>query len=181
MDESKMVLKYVPIFSELDDQLLMKVEDAGILRNYKEDMIILDQSYEGTGLYIIIDGKVKVTENDSDGREIILQILGEHEFFGEMSLIDGKKPSANVIAMEDTELFFLSREEFLQLMHSTPEITIALLEEFTRRLRFAGIRIKSLSLLNSEERLPPQYCRLLKTWEKLNRVRLKCCSLSSMI
>lgn len=169
MDESKMVLKYVPIFSELDDQLLMKVEDAGILRNYKEDMIILDQSYEGTGLYIIIDGKVKVTENDSDGREIILQILGEHEFFGEMSLIDGKKPSANVIAMEDTELFFLSREEFLQLMHSTPEITIALLEEFTRRLRFAGIRIKSLSLLNSEGKIASAILQIAEDMGKIKQ------------
>lgn len=153
MDDSKIILKYVPIFSELSDSILSKIEEAGIIRNFKKDTVILNEFYEGTGLYIIIDGSVKVTENDIEGREIILQLLSQHDYFGEMSLIDGKKPSANVVAMEDCEMFFLSREEFMNLMKSNPEITVALLEELTRRLRFAGIRIKSLSVLNSEGKI----------------------------
>lgn len=153
MDDSKIILKYVPIFSELHDEILSKIEEAGIIRNYKKDTIILNEFYEGTGLYIIIDGSVKVTENDIEGREIILQLLSQHDYFGEMSLIDGKKPSANVVAMDDCTMFFLSREEFMKLMQAYPEITVALLEELTRRLRFAGIRIKSLSVLNSEGKI----------------------------
>ncbi|HSD64955.1 MAG TPA: Crp/Fnr family transcriptional regulator, partial [Ignavibacteriaceae bacterium] len=145
--------KYVPIFSELSDTILTKVEEAGIIRNFKKDTVILNEFYEGTGLYIIIEGDVKVTENDIDGREIILQLLTQHDYFGEMSLIDGKRPSANVVAMEDCVMFFLSREEFMKLMKTYPEITVALLEELTRRLRFAGIRIKSLSVLNSEGKI----------------------------
>lgn len=169
MFDSKIVLKYVPIFSELDDNFLTKVEEAGIIRNFKKDMIILDESLEGTGLYIITDGKVKVTENDSEGKEIILQLLGQYEYFGEMSLIDGKNPSANVIAMEDTELFFLSRDEFLQLIKFNPEITIALLEELTRRLRFAGIRIKSLSLLDSEGKIASAILQIAENTGKIKQ------------
>lgn len=153
MDDSKIILKYVPIFSELSDTILTKVEEAGIIRNFKKDSVILNEFYEGTGLYIIIEGGVKVTENDIEGREIILQLLAQHDYFGEMSLIDGKRPSANVVAMEDCVMFFLSREEFMNLMKVYPEITVALLEELTRRLRFAGIRIKSLSVLNSEGKI----------------------------
>ncbi len=153
MDDSRIILKYVPIFSELKDEILAKIEEAGIIRNYKKDTVILNEFYEGTGLFIIVEGSVKVTENDIEGKEIILQLLTQHEYFGEMSLIDGKKPSANVVAMEDCIMFFLSREEFMKLMKEYPEITVALLEELTRRLRFAGIRIKSLSVLNSEGKI----------------------------
>lgn len=168
MDDSRIILKYVPIFSELKDEILSKIEEAGIIRNYKKDTVILNEFYEGTGLFIIVEGSVKVTENDIDGREIILQLLTQHEYFGEMSLIDGKKPSANVIAMEDCVMFFLSREEFMKLMKEYPEITVALLEELTRRLRFAGIRIKSLSVLNSEGKIASA---ILQIAENSGRIR----------
>src|SRR5574338_243852 len=84
MFDSKLVLNHVPIFSELDDSLLLKIEEAGIIRAYKKDSIIMDQMYEGTGLYIITSGTVKVTENNDQGGEIILDILGEFDYFGEM-------------------------------------------------------------------------------------------------
>ena len=153
MFDSKIVLRYVPIFSELNDEILSKIEEAGVVRDYKKDMTILNQSYEGTGLFIITSGKVKVTENDTSGGEIILEMLGDHDYFGEMSLIDNKNPSANVVAMEDSEMFFLSRDEFLKLLKENPNIAIALLEEMTRRLRMTGSKIKSLSISNAEGRI----------------------------
>lgn len=153
MTDSNTIMKYVPIFYELNDEFLKKIEQMGIIRNYKKDMTILSRSYAGTGLYIITKGQVKVVENDSDGGEIILEILGEHDYFGEMSLIDNKNPSADVVAMEDTELFFLGREDFVNLLKENPNIGIALLEEMTRRLRMSGNKIKSLSIADAEGKI----------------------------
>jgi CRP/FNR family transcriptional regulator, cyclic AMP receptor protein len=153
MNDSKIILKYVPIFSELDDDILSRIEELGMLRNYKKDMMIVDETNEGPGLFVVIKGAVKVTRNDSEGREIILTILGEYEYFGEMSLLDGQHPSANVIAMENTELFYLGRDEFMQLIQYNPKITFALLEGLIRRLRAADDKIKSLSLLKAEGKI----------------------------
>ena len=153
MIDSNVVIRYVPIFSELSDEFLAKIEQMGVMRDYKKDMTILSRSYAGTGLYVITKGQVKVIENESDGREIILEILGEHDYFGEMSLIDNKNPSADVVAMEDTELFFLGREDFVKLLKENPNIGIALLEEMTRRLRISDNKIKSLSISNAEGRI----------------------------
>ncbi len=153
MNDSKIILKYVPIFSELDDDILSRIEELGMLRNYKKDMMIVDETNEGPGLFVVIKGAVKVTRNDSEGREIILTILGEYEYFGEMSLLDGQYPSANVIAMENTELFYLGRDEFMQLIQYNPKITFALLEGLIRRLRAADDKIKSLSLLKAEGKI----------------------------
>ena len=154
MTESKIILKYVPIFSELDDSILARIQELGILRKYKKDMIIMDETNDSvSGLFIIIQGAVKVTRNDAEGREIILSILGEYEYFGEMSLLDGENPSANVVSMENTELFYLGREQFMQLIEYNPKITFALLEGLIKRLRAADDKIKSLSLLKAEGKI----------------------------
>lgn len=153
MFETNFVLKYVPIFSELDESLLSKIEEIGITRNFKKDSTIIDRSYTGTGLYIITKGQVKVTENEPDGGEIILEMLSENDYFGEMSLIDNKNPSANVSAMEDTEVFFISRDEFVKLLKENPNIGISLLEEMTRRLRISDSKIKSLSISDAEGKI----------------------------
>jgi CRP/FNR family transcriptional regulator, cyclic AMP receptor protein len=154
MNESKIILKYVPIFSELDDSILSRIEELGVTRNYKKDMMIMDENNgNASGLFIITKGSVKVTRNDAEGREIILTILGEYEYFGEMSLLDGENPSANVTAMEDSELFYIGREQFMQLIEYKPKITYALLEGLIRRLRAADDKIKSLSLLKAEGKI----------------------------
>jgi CRP-like cAMP-binding protein len=70
-----------------------------------------------------------------------------------MSLLDGENPSANVVAMESTELFYLGREQFMQLIEYNPKITYALLEGLIRRLRAADDKIKSLSLLKAEGKI----------------------------
>lgn len=154
MNDSKIILKYVPIFSELDDDILARVEELGMLRNYKKDMIIMEETNDNTpGLFIVTRGSVKVTRNDAEGREIILSILGDYEYFGEMSLLDGENPSANVVAMENSELFYVGREQFLQLIEYNPKITFALMEGLIKRLRAADDKIKSLSLLKAEGKI----------------------------
>jgi len=153
MNSTKIILKYVPIFSELDDDIVSRIEELGMIRNYKKDMMIMDETNEGTGLFIVTKGAVKVTRNDSEGREIIITILGEYDYFGEMSLLDGQNPSANVIAMENTELFYLGRDEFMHLVQYNPKITFALLEGLIKRLRAADDKIKSLSLLKAEGKI----------------------------
>ncbi len=154
MPEPKIILKYVHIFSDLDESILARIQELGITRSYKKDMLIMDENNDNaSGLFIITKGSVKVTRNDPEGREIILTILGEYEYFGEMSLLDGENPSANVAAMEDTELFYLGREQFMQLIEYNPKITYAILEGLIKRLRAADDKIKSLSLLKAEGKI----------------------------
>ena len=153
MNDTKIILKYVPIFSELDDDIVSRIDELGMIRNYKKEMMIMDETNEGNGLFIVTKGAVKVTRNDSEGREIILTILGEYDYFGEMSLLDGQNPSANVIAMENTELFYLGRDEFMHLVQYNPKITFALVEGLIKRLRAADDKIKSLSLLKAEGKI----------------------------
>jgi CRP-like cAMP-binding protein len=80
-----------------------------------------------------------------------------------MSLLDGNHPSANVVAMGDTELFYIGREEFIQLIENNPKITYALLEGLIRRLRTADDKIKSLSLLKAEGKIVAAIIQIAET------------------
>lgn len=101
-------------------------------------------------MFIIIEGKVKISRLSDDGKEVILTILSDSDFFGEMAILDGLTRSANVTAMEDSELFLIQRSDFIDLLKNHPEVSIALLQELTQRLRAADMKIKSLSLKDAE-------------------------------
>lgn len=150
MENSNDFLKYVPIFSDLDDDSIEKISKLGIKKSFKKDSVVLFEKENGSALFVIVSGKVKVSRVSDDGKEVILTILSEADFFGEMAILDGMSRSANVTAMEDSELFIIQRNEFLELLHSHPEVSVALLQELTQRLRSADMKIKSLSLKDAE-------------------------------
>src|SRR3989339_618599 len=143
-------LSYVPIFSDLPVETLKMIENIGTKKLYKKNDVVLMEEEAGTALFVIITGKVKVARSSTDGREVILTILSESDFFGEMAILDGLTRSATVTAIEESELFLIQRNDFLNLLREFPEISISLLQELTKRLRAADAKIKALSLKDSE-------------------------------
>lgn len=150
MIQSSDFLTYVPIFSDLPEETINQIAQIGSNKTYAKDSIILMEEEVGTALFVIISGKVKVARTSNDGREVILTILSESDFFGEMAILDGLTRSATVTALEDSEVFVIQRTEFLKLLQQHPEISISLLYELTTRLRAADMKIKSLSLKDAE-------------------------------
>jgi CRP-like cAMP-binding protein len=147
---SENLLSNIPLFEDISDETLNKIVSYGNKIMFKKDSTILVESEEGTALFFIIKGKVKVTLQSKEGKEVILSILKENDFFGEMALIDGTNRAATIVACEPTELFIIKRDDFLNLLKTYPEISISLLQEISKRLRFADLMIKSLSLNDAE-------------------------------
>jgi len=143
-------LSYVPIFSDLPPSELEKIEKVGTRKKYNKNEIILKEDEAGSALFVIISGKVKVARTSPDGKEVILSILNESDFFGEMAIIDGQTRSATITAIEDTELFIIQRNDFITLLTKHPEVSLSLLQELTKRLRAADVKIKALSLKDAE-------------------------------
>ena len=157
---SHQLLKSLPLFSELGDDELVEIWKLVQIRSYKKSNIILFEEDPGDSLFIIKEGKVKITRLSEEGREVILSILGEGEFFGEMSILDGESRSANVIALADSEVFVLKREEFINILTSNPQIAITLLEELAARIRKSDQQIEYLSLADAENRVAMTLLRL---------------------
>jgi CRP-like cAMP-binding protein len=147
------VLEKVPLFGQLGPADLQRVLELARERAYPKNSVILFEDDPGDALYVVATGQVKVVLIGEDGREVILSVLGEGEFFGEMALIDDEPRSAHVIAMEDSTLVVLRREDFQNILMQVPAIALALLKELSRRLRRGDEKVGSLVLLDVNGRV----------------------------
>ena len=147
------LLQSVALFWDLSEEELGYISEKMIARHYESGKFIFLEDSEGEQCFFVIQGSVKVTRLSKDGREVILAMLNEGEFFGELALLDGESRSANVIALEETEVLTLNREDFLVVLQDYPQIAIQLLKEMAHRLRKSDRQIASLSLSDAEKRI----------------------------
>ena len=147
------LLQSVALFWDLSEEELGYISEKMIARHYESGKFIFLEDSEGEQCFFVVQGSVKVTRLSKEGREVILAMLNEGEFFGEMALLDGESRSANVIALEQTEVLTLNREDFLVVLHDYPQIAIQLLKEMAHRLRKSDRQIASLSLSDAEKRI----------------------------
>ncbi len=146
--EDRELLRTVPIFAELSEADLEKLTGLASRKRYPKDGVVFFENEAGDSLFMIADGRIKVTILGDDGREIILSVLGSGEFFGEMALLDNEPRSATTIAAEDSELLCLSRPDFEGVLRENPAIMATLIKVLTSRLRHANHQISTLALLD---------------------------------
>jgi CRP/FNR family cyclic AMP-dependent transcriptional regulator len=146
-------LKHVPLFSELGAEETLRLARAAREKSYTKNSVILFEDDPGDALYVVLAGQVKVVLIGEDGREVILSMLKDGDFFGEMALIDDQPRSAHVIATEDTNLLVLHRDDFRRCLEESPRIALGLLRAMSRRLRRADDKIGSLVLLDVNGRV----------------------------
>lgn len=147
------VLRTVPLFRQVPEADLVAFAHLVRERRQPKGSMILSQGDRGDALFLIRSGQVKVSVVAEDGREVILSVLGPGSFFGELALLDDEPRSAHVIAMEDTLLLQLHREDLRGRLKLSPELSVSLLRELSQRLRRADDTIASLMLLDVNGRI----------------------------
>ena len=147
------LLQSVSIFWDLNEDELGHIADKMVAKHFENGNYIFLEDSDGEQCFFVLEGSVKVTRLSKDGREVILAMLNEGDFFGEMSLLDGESRSANVIALEKTKVLTLDRNDFIAVVNDYPQIAVQLLKELARRLRKSDRQIASLSLSDAEKRI----------------------------
>ena len=122
----------VALFEGVAPEDRVALAKAAALRTYRRGETIVEQGQPGDAFYVIVKGRVAVAIVAPDGREVVLNSLGEGEHFGEMALLDDAPRSASVIAQEKSELAILSRAVFFDLLKSNFVLTRALLARVLR-------------------------------------------------
>ncbi len=154
------VLESVPLFGQLPPEELAAFASLMRERTYPKGSVIVFEDDPGDALYLVAAGQVKVVLIGEDGREVILSVLGEGSFFGEMALLDDQPRSAHVIAMADSTLLLLRRDDFQARLRQSPAVAISLLAELSGRLRQADEKIGALVLLDVNGRVAALLLRL---------------------
>jgi uncharacterized membrane protein len=154
MTASQMTLeaiRSVPLFASLDD------EAAADLRNLLSDKIVPQNTRlfrkgdKGDAMYLIESGRVRISIQDDDKHELTLTELAQGDFFGEMSLIDGRQRSADARVIEDARLAVLSRDAFLSFVRTNPDVALEMLSALTDRLRRTDELLRSRVSRNVNE------------------------------
>lgn len=131
------LIRKIDFFEPLEEKIIRKIADVCIPREYSKGDAIVKQGESGLGLFFITAGKVHV-EVERNGRTSIVATLKEEDFLGELSIIDNKPRSANVVCIEDTSCLLLTRDSFSRLMNKYPEIAVQMAKALAGRIRAAN-------------------------------------------
>ncbi|TCK03354.1 Crp/Fnr family transcriptional regulator [Phorcysia thermohydrogeniphila] len=138
-------LRQIPIFSGLTKEQLESLANISVLRNYPKGTVIFNPSQKAEGFYALKSGKVKIYRTNR-GKEQIIRIFTAPAFFGEAAGFMGSNFPAWAEAIEDSEVVFIPRKAFIQLMKVDPEIAMRLMAVMAQRLVYLTNVIESLSL-----------------------------------
>jgi CRP/FNR family cyclic AMP-dependent transcriptional regulator len=180
---STAVLKAVPLFASFPEDQLRVLATMVMRKSAPRSNTIMAGGDPTDSLYIVLSGRLKVMMSDSDGKEVILSILGPGEFFGEMGLIDEEPRSASVVTIEPCELLQLAKRDFNKCLAENFEMAMAVMRGLVRRLREADRKIGSLALLDVYGRVARLLLDMAETvdGEKLVTKRLPKQDIAKMI
>lgn len=145
-------LRRVSLFETLDQDVLQALGERLIERRFDRGQVVFTEDESGDYMYIVYEGRVKVSRWLPDGREVLLAFRGPADFFGEMALIDGHSPPATITAVAASSILSLSRPSFRDLL-KRPTFAEALMCTLTARCREAWEQIEILSHRNAEARI----------------------------
>lgn len=145
-------LRRIPLFTSVGADDLRRIASLLIERRYPRNATVVEEGLPGDYMYIIKEGRVKITKLSEDGREKILEMMGGGSFFGEMALLDQSPRSATVKTLASSVLLALSRTDFLALLRQSPDLAMNVIQELTRRLRETDEQASSLSFLRVKDR-----------------------------
>ena len=120
------------LFANFEREALVRILASTELRSYGEGDIIVTEGEEGSSLYLIVSGAVKVFTRSSDGGNLPLAELGPGDFFGEVSLLTGKPRTATITARTQVAAIELDRAAVDQITESHPEV-LTTLDDFCRQ------------------------------------------------
>ncbi len=106
----------------------------------------------GDDMYIIDSGKVKIFK-EIGGMEKVLALLGQSDFFGEMSLLNKKPRSAGAEVVEDAKIVVINSSTFDTMMRNNAEIAIRIIRTLAKRLEDADVQITNLMIKDSNQRI----------------------------
>ncbi len=132
---SALVLKQTPLFGQLSEDHLARLVELARTQRYSKERVIFNEGDPGAALYVVVRGRIKISQSSPDGKARTLGLLGPGAVFGELAVLDGGARSADAVVLEDAELLTIPRDAFLAFLEVHPQVAMNLLLVLSQRLR----------------------------------------------
>ena len=139
----------IPLFRKLAPSAIEKMEGLMVKVAFKAGDTVFLQHEPGNALYVVDCGRVRIWVRDRDASEVTLSEFKPGDFFGEMSVLDGGKRSANATALVDTTLHCLRREDFEGFLVEHPQAALEVIRGFGARLRQTNLLVSQRATRNA--------------------------------
>jgi CRP-like cAMP-binding protein len=146
-------LKRATMFEAMSGEELEALARLARGRTFADGAVIFRKGDEASGLYVVARGRVKISSGSRDGREVVLNLLGPGEVFGEVALIDGGERTAEAVACEPVRLLVLDRAPVIALLEAKPALMLRMLVTLTRRVRWVSDRLEDAVFLSLPARM----------------------------
>jgi CRP-like cAMP-binding protein len=128
-------LQKTPLFSALDEEAALALQKSMVPQSIKRGNTLFQEGDSGDRLYVVTEGKIKLSHASGDGRESVLMVLGPGDMFGELSLFDPGPRTATAVAVTDSKVLGLGNTDLNPWLAGRPEVAQKLLQALAHRLR----------------------------------------------
>ena len=138
-------LKDIPLFKGLQEDELRALAGKAVTRSVLKNVIVFTEGEFTRSLYVILSGKVRIYLNDENGKELVLDVKGPGEYFGEMVLDEGPRP-ASVATIEPCQFAIISGADFKKLLIKHPDIALIVIKNLIQVARGLTENVRSLAM-----------------------------------
>jgi CRP-like cAMP-binding protein len=170
-DDTRSLLRAVPYFRALDEDVLESVALEVVERRYAAGELIFLEGEPSAGLHLVAEGLCKVYRLSVGGREQVLAILGPGDSCNEVPVVDGGPNPASLVALEDSTLWIVSEEAMTRLRQQYPVLNEIIIESLAMRCRQLVQRVYDLSFLPVTGRLAAFLLQQADERDELSRRR----------
>jgi CRP/FNR family cyclic AMP-dependent transcriptional regulator len=145
------VLAEIPLFSHMDEEEHQELHALMTERSFQSGQALMRAGEPGGAFQIIQQGEVELWLTDSDGKKVVLDVLGPGKFLGELSMLSEETRSASAISEEEVVTLELSRQDFLAFLRRRPDAAVDVLTELGNRLKHTDALLRTRVSRNPNE------------------------------
>ena len=149
-----------PLFAGLGADAIQRLASLCVSQTLSEGEVLFQKGDAGDALYGIRRGRILITANTADGKQLTLNVLGAGDMFGEVALLDGQPRTADAVAASRCELFVIRRADLIELLRREPGIALRIIELLCERVRWASERVEEVSMFSLSRRLARRLLKL---------------------
>lgn len=140
------LLRGLSLFAALDEGALRQVAERTVTRSVARGATLFREGRPCQGLYVVVEGRIKVYRAFADGREQVLHVMAPGQPIAEVPLFDGGPYPASAQALDDAQVLFLPVDSFRWLYANSPAVADTVIRELGRRLRRMVRLVERISL-----------------------------------
>jgi CRP/FNR family transcriptional regulator len=151
------------LFEALSAQQIEQLASFTTTKTLQKDEHLFLEGDRASAFFFIVSGRVKIYRISSEGQEHILEIHGTGDLIAEAAIFDKETYPAFCQALDETVLLRIPKDDFIALVRKYPEIGIAVMHGYSKRLRFLLNKVEDLSMFDIKSRLAKYLINRLET------------------